>query len=335
MITRDEFGFALREVEGQAVRLGKHGDGEDAKADDDGDEQHPALEAEALAPEGQQEPAVCVLIGGHLAEVQIAEDHEDGDDREAEGDLIRDHLGAGAHPAEEGVFRVRRPAGEDNAIHTDGGDGEGEERPDAQISDDELHRLSEAAAAENRGHDGIEEAQVDLAAEGQNRAGEQGGHHDEAGSHPVIGFPDVSGHEVLLQDELQPVRRRLGETADAEGLPVLLETKQRERHADAIRTHTVLDHRGEATLEIHRDRDERQNDQKAEENDLPDRDGEGEQVNGSKGQRGGHLGPIIRSREGGATRFCEKFHKVAFAACFRRLNRASAPPKAATSNTPR
>ena len=52
VITGDELRFALREVEGEAVCLGEHGDGEDAKADDNGDEQHPALEAEALAPEG-------------------------------------------------------------------------------------------------------------------------------------------------------------------------------------------------------------------------------------------------------------------------------------------
>ena len=98
----------------------------------------------------------------------------------------------------------------------------------------------------------------------------------------------MRGHEILLQDELQAVGRCLREAADAEGLPVLLETEQRERQADAVWTHAVLDHGGDAALKVNGDRDQRQDDQKAEKDDLSHRDGEEGEIEGGKRERGGH-----------------------------------------------
>ena len=65
----------------------------------------------------------AALLPRHdIAQVQAARGHQHDDQCEAHRDLIADHLGRGAQRAEERVLRVRRPAGEDHAVHPERGD---------------------------------------------------------------------------------------------------------------------------------------------------------------------------------------------------------------------
>jgi hypothetical protein len=57
-------------------------------------------------------------------------------------------------------------------------------------------------------------------------------------------------------------------------MEVLFETEQTERDADAVRADAVLDDRGEAAFEIHRDRHQGEHDQEGQCDDLGDDDGE-------------------------------------------------------------
>jgi hypothetical protein len=54
--------------------------------------------------------------------VQAAGDHQHHHQAEAHGDLVADHLGRSAQRAQEGVLRVRRPAGDDHAVDLERGD---------------------------------------------------------------------------------------------------------------------------------------------------------------------------------------------------------------------
>ena len=63
----------------------------------------------------QREHAAC-LGRDDVAEVQAAGGHEHAHQREAHGDLVGDDLRRRAHRAQERVLRVRRPAGEDDAV---------------------------------------------------------------------------------------------------------------------------------------------------------------------------------------------------------------------------
>ena len=62
------------------------------------------------------EPMPPAWVRNDDAEVHAAGGHQHPDQREAHGDLVRHHLRRRAHGAEEGVLRVRRPAGDDDAV---------------------------------------------------------------------------------------------------------------------------------------------------------------------------------------------------------------------------
>ena len=59
----------------------------------------------------------------------------DADQREAEGELVADHLRGGAERAEQRVLVVRGPAGERDAVDADGGDAEDDEQADVEVGD--------------------------------------------------------------------------------------------------------------------------------------------------------------------------------------------------------
>ncbi len=67
-------------------------------------------------------------------------------------DLVRDHLGAGAEAAEQGILAVGRPAGERDPVHAEGADGEHEEKPDGEIGHHHGHPpvMDEAAERSER-----------------------------------------------------------------------------------------------------------------------------------------------------------------------------------------
>src|SRR5258708_10626704 len=58
---------------------------------------------------------------------------DDADEREAEGELVADHLRCGAETAEEGELVVRRPARERDAVDADRGDAKDDEKADVEV----------------------------------------------------------------------------------------------------------------------------------------------------------------------------------------------------------
>ena len=68
--------------------------------------------------QNQFQASEAALLGrDDVAEIQAAGGHQHADQREAHRDLVGDDLRGRAHGAEERVLGVRRPAGEDDAVH--------------------------------------------------------------------------------------------------------------------------------------------------------------------------------------------------------------------------
>ena len=70
-----------------------------------------------------------------VAQVERLGAEDDADQREAERELVADHLRGGAEGAEQGELVVRRPAGERDAVDADGGDAEDDEQADVEVGD--------------------------------------------------------------------------------------------------------------------------------------------------------------------------------------------------------
>jgi hypothetical protein len=68
-------------------------------------------------------------------EVHALPGHERAHEREAHRELVGDHLRRRAHRAEEGVLRVRRPAGDDHAVDAERGHGEQHEDAGVDVGD--------------------------------------------------------------------------------------------------------------------------------------------------------------------------------------------------------
>ena len=134
---------------------------------------------------------------------------DDADEREAEGELVADHLRGGAERAEQRVLVVRRPAGERDAVDADGGDAEDDEQADVDVGDLEEVDALVRVVTRAEGHDG----------DGDERAGERDdGRDDEERA------LDGERHQVFLEEELDAVGERLqqAEGADARGSPAVL-----------------------------------------------------------------------------------------------------------------
>jgi len=174
VVAAHELGLGLRQVEGQAVGLGEGGDQEDH-------------EGQRLL---EDHPAVLGLVADDLAQVEALGEQEDRDHAHAHGDLVGDHLGAGADAAEEGVLGVGTVAGEHDAVHAEGDDAEGVEDADVQVGDDHL------LAPEVR-------------PEGNDRDGQQRRDHRDGRRQPEVHLAHVARGEVLLEQELQAVGRGL------------------------------------------------------------------------------------------------------------------------------
>ena len=113
MESRDDFRFAFRHVERRAIGLG------DAR-----DEIH-HQQREQPGPVPAEQSAVLRL--DDLADVEAARGHQHAHHGEAHGDFVGDDLRRRAHRAQECVFGVGRPAGQDDAVHAHRG-----ERQDVQ-----------------------------------------------------------------------------------------------------------------------------------------------------------------------------------------------------------
>ena len=80
------------------------------------------------------------LAAHDVAEIQAAGRHQHADQREAHRDFVGDDLRGRAHRAEERVLRVRRPAGEDDAVHAHRSEREHVQQPRVDVRDHQLRR---------------------------------------------------------------------------------------------------------------------------------------------------------------------------------------------------
>ena len=109
---RHDLALALGHVERMAVGLGQARDVVDEE------------QRKQRNPEPAEEAPVAVLARDDVREVHALPGHERAHEREAHGDLVGDHLRRGAHGADERVLRIRRPAGDDDAVDAHRGHGE-------------------------------------------------------------------------------------------------------------------------------------------------------------------------------------------------------------------
>ena len=107
----DQLLLGLGEVERRPVHLRGRGDEEDH-------ERHHAGDDEVPVRAGSRGPG-SACTSDHVVGRQRPRHEHDGDDGEAEGGLVADHLGRRPHRAEQRVLRARRPAGEHHAVHGD------------------------------------------------------------------------------------------------------------------------------------------------------------------------------------------------------------------------
>src|SRR5258706_4170672 len=121
---RHELRFRLGKIERRTIGLGKSRDEEQHKhRKQEGREHIPAADIGALRPHD-------------VGEVQGAREQQDGDQDEADRDLVRDHLGSRAQRAQEGVFRIRRPASHDDPVDAERRDREEVQNAHIDIGDD-------------------------------------------------------------------------------------------------------------------------------------------------------------------------------------------------------
>ncbi len=120
----DQLRFGFDEVERRAVRFGQRRDEED----DEHREQRQPVPAE--------KPKARVLRAHDVGEVQRSGAEQHGDDHEADRDFVGDHLRRRAQRRQERIFRVRRPAGHDDAVDAERGDRKKVEDADVDVADD-------------------------------------------------------------------------------------------------------------------------------------------------------------------------------------------------------
>ena len=120
----DELGFRHRQVERRAVGLGQRRHEEDHE------------HRQQRQPEPFEEPARTRAI---TTWVRLSEPtHEQHrDQHEADRNFVGHHLRRRAQHAQEGIFRVRRPAGDDDAVNAERGNGEEVEDADIDVGDDQ------------------------------------------------------------------------------------------------------------------------------------------------------------------------------------------------------
>ncbi len=82
----------------------------------------------------REQPETAVLRFDDRAQVQRTCTQQNGDDHEADGNFVRDHLRGGAQRGKERVFRIRRPASHDDAVHAERRDRKDVKNADIDIS---------------------------------------------------------------------------------------------------------------------------------------------------------------------------------------------------------
>jgi hypothetical protein len=118
VVPADQLGLGLGEVERGPVGLGQAGQDEHQEHGELRDHEPVGQETQQLAGGLDLDDAA----GGQGAGV-----HDHADQRQALGDLVADHLGAGAHPAKQRVVGPGRVPGQHDPVHLEAGHGQHEQ----------------------------------------------------------------------------------------------------------------------------------------------------------------------------------------------------------------
>ncbi len=156
-----DFRLAFHHVERVAVGLGHAGDQVD---DEDRQQRQPVPRQEGQA--GVRHRALP-LAQHDLREVHAARDHDDHQEAEAHRDLVAHHLGRRTQRTQEGVLRVRGPAGDDHAVHLDRGDRHDQQQAGVHVGQRHVGAEGDRHPGRERGHDGHHRAQHEQALAGR------------------------------------------------------------------------------------------------------------------------------------------------------------------------
>ena len=179
-VAGDKLRFRLDQVERGPVGLRQRRDEED----------HEHRQQPQPIPAEEAPRRILRLDDGR--EIERADQEQHGDDDEADRDLVGDHLRRRAQRGQERIFRIRRPAGHDDAVDAERGDGEDVEHADVDVGDD-------PAGVDGNDRPGGE----------RQRAGDQ----RRQEKHALVG---AGGDDRLLEHELDEIGERLEQSPRAD-----------------------------------------------------------------------------------------------------------------------
>ena len=177
----------------------------------------------------EDEPDVLVVLRvDDFDHAERAGHQDDADERQRDGDLVRDQLRRRAQAREQRVLAVRRIARQDDAVHADGRHRHDIQQADVDVGDVERNLASE---------------ETDRRTERNDRVDDQRRHHRDdrrGGEHPLVG---PHRRDVFLDHQLDRIGDRLQDAV----------------RTDAHRSEPRLRPRDDLALEQHHigDRDER------------------------------------------------------------------------------
>jgi hypothetical protein len=156
---------------------------------------------------------------------------EDRQHGERHRELVGNELRRGADAAEEGILRVRGPAGEDERVNTERGHREHREDADIEVGQHERHQLA-----------GL----VEVGAERHHGHGRERGDHRDDWREIEVELVHVTRHRILLEEHLAAVGHEVEHT---EPLQKANARHPRDpRHDGAIRAGTALHPGGDLAL---------------------------------------------------------------------------------------
>jgi len=146
--------------------------------------------------------------------------------------FVRDQLRRSPDAPEKGIFGIGGPAGDDERIDTERGDGENAENADVHMREHERHNLP---------------CRIEVGAEGHRHHGHQRRGQCDHRSEHIVELVNVAGNGFLFEKELRPVGQKM---EDAEALEERSEHRNPgdPRHGRAVRTGTALHPRGNLAL---------------------------------------------------------------------------------------
>ncbi len=201
VVSRNQFGFGFRQVKRKAIglRIRRHQINEEADN----------LPMKNIPPRNET-PEMSSLCIDDSAQAEAAGLDQNSNQRKSKRNFVTDHLRAGPQSAQQGIFIVRRPARKRHAVYTHRSNAQNQQQPDVYIGN--LQRDIQAA---NR----------DRVAKRDHRNRSQGKdqcHHRRRQKQRLV---DVRRREVFLEQELQPVGRRLQQSKrpDPRGSPPILD----------------------------------------------------------------------------------------------------------------